>query len=105
MMLLGSLVNMLAIFAGCFVGVTLGRFIPERFNSALEKGHRLCVFYIGLDGVLAGQRYASSPSSPWCSASSSVSCSTSTGASTRSATGWSAALRKSSPRPPSPRAS
>ena len=37
MMLLGSLVNMLAIFAGCFVGVTLGRFIPERFNSAIEK--------------------------------------------------------------------
>ena len=54
MMLLGSLVNMLAIFAGCFVGVTLGRFIPERFNSAIEKGIALCVFYIGLDGVLAG---------------------------------------------------
>ena len=53
-MLLGSLVNMLAIFAGCFVGVTLGRFIPERFNSAIEKGIALCVFYIGLDGVLAG---------------------------------------------------
>ena len=45
---------MLAIFAGCFVGVTLGRFIPERFNSAIEKGIALCVFYIGLDGVLAG---------------------------------------------------
>ena len=54
MMLLGSLVNMLASFAGCFVGVTLGRFIPERFNSAIEKGIALCVFYIGLDGVLAG---------------------------------------------------
>ena len=54
MMQLGSLVNMLAIFAGCFVGVTLGRFIPERFNSAIEKGIALCVFYIGLDGVLAG---------------------------------------------------
>ena len=54
MMLLGSLVNMLAIFAGCFVGVTLGRFIPERFNSAIEKGIALCVLYIGLDGVLAG---------------------------------------------------
>ena len=43
---------MLAIFAGCFVGVTLGRFIPERFNSAIEKGIALCVFHIGLDGVL-----------------------------------------------------
>ena len=31
----------------------LGRFIPERFNSAIEKGIALCVFYIGLDGVLA----------------------------------------------------
>ena len=54
MMLLGSLVNMLAIFAGCFIGVSLGRFIPEHFNSAIEKGIALCVFYIGLDGVLAG---------------------------------------------------
>ena len=54
MMLLGSLVDMLAIFAGCFVGVTLGRFIPERFNSAIETSIALCVFYIGLDGVLAG---------------------------------------------------
>ena len=54
MMLLGSLVNMLAIFAGCFVGVALGRFIPERFNSAIEKGIALCVLYIGVDGMLAG---------------------------------------------------
>ena len=98
MMLLGSLVNMLAIFAGCFVGVTLGRFIPERFNSAIEKGIALCVFYIGLDGVLAG-------SDTLVAILSMVNCSISMGASTRSATGWSAALRKSSPRPPSPRAS
>ena len=59
MMLLGSLVNMLAIFAGCFVGVTLGRFIPERFNSAIEKGIALCVFYIGLDGVIYQKRHYS----------------------------------------------
>ena len=56
MMLLGSLVNMLAIFAGCFVGVMLGRFIPERFNSAIEKGIALCVLYIGVDGMLAGSK-------------------------------------------------
>ena len=103
MMLLGSLVNMLAIFAGCFVGVTLGRFIPERFNSAIEKGIALCVFYIGLDGVLAGSDTLVAILSMVLGVIS-VSCSTSTGASTRSATGWSAALRKSSPRPPSPRA-
>lgn len=54
MMLLGSLVNMLAIFAGCFVGVTLGRFIPERFNAAIVKGIALCVLYIGVEGMLAG---------------------------------------------------
>ena len=54
-MLLGSLVNMLAIFAGCFVGVTLGRFIPERSSSSIEKGVALCVLYIGIDGVLAGR--------------------------------------------------
>lgn len=54
MMLLGSLVNMLAIFAGCFVGITLGRFIPERFNAAIVKGIALCVLYIGVEGMLAG---------------------------------------------------
>ena len=54
MMLLGSLVTMLAIFDGCFVGVTLGRFIPERFNAAIVKGIALCVLYIGVEGMLAG---------------------------------------------------
>lgn len=53
-MLTGSLVNMLAIFAGCFVGVTLGRFIPEHFNTAIVKGIALCVFCIGVEGMLAG---------------------------------------------------
>ena len=55
-MLTGSLVNMLAIVAGCFVGMLLGRFIPERFNSAIEKGIALCVLYIGVDGMLAGSK-------------------------------------------------
>ena len=53
-MLTGSIVNMLAIFAGCLVGLLLGKFIPERLGSAIEKGIALCVLYIGVEGMLAG---------------------------------------------------
>ena len=53
-MLTGSIVNALAIFAGCTVGVLLGRFLPEQFGSAVEKGVALCVLYIGVEGMLAG---------------------------------------------------
>lgn len=56
MILTGTLVNAAAIVAGSLVGVLLGRFIPERLSSAVEKGVSLCVFYIGVDGMLAGEK-------------------------------------------------
>ena len=55
MILTGSIVNMLAIFAGCFVGIVLGKIIPEHLGSAIEKGIALCVLYVGIDGALAGE--------------------------------------------------
>ena len=55
MILTGTLVNSAAIIAGSVVGVLLGRFIPRRLSSAVEKGVALCVLYIGVDGMLAGE--------------------------------------------------
>ena len=53
-MLTGTIVNTLAIIAGCFVGLLLGKLIPEHLGSAIEKGIALCVLYIGIEGMLAG---------------------------------------------------
>ncbi len=55
MILTGTLVNAAAILAGSAAGMLLGRFIPERLSAAVEKGVALCVFYIGADGMLAGE--------------------------------------------------
>ena len=54
MILTGTIVNSAAIVAGSIAGLLLGKFIPERFSGAMEKGAALCVLYIGLDGLLAG---------------------------------------------------
>ncbi len=55
MILTGMLVNGAAILAGSVVGILLGKFIPEHMSSAVEKGVALCVLYIGVDGMLAGE--------------------------------------------------
>ena len=55
MILTGTLVNSLAIIAGTVVGMLLGKFIPERMSNAISKGVALCVLYIGIDGMLAGE--------------------------------------------------
>ena len=55
MILTGSLVNAAAILAGSLAGILLGRFIPAHLNAAVEKGVALCVLYIGVDGMLAGE--------------------------------------------------
>jgi len=55
MILTGTLVNGAAILAGSVVGILLGKFIPEHMSSAVEKGVALCVLYIGVDGMLAGE--------------------------------------------------
>ena len=55
MILTGTIVNSLTIIAGTVVGLLLGKFIPDRFNDAISKGIALCVLYIGVDGMLAGE--------------------------------------------------
>ena len=48
MILTGTIVNSAAIVAGSIAGLLLGKFIPERFSGAMEKGAALCVLYIGV---------------------------------------------------------
>ena len=55
MILTGTIVNSLTIIAGTVVGMLLGKFIPERMSDAVSKGVALCVLYIGIDGMLAGE--------------------------------------------------
>ena len=55
MILTGTLVNSLTIITGTVIGMLLGRFIPERMSDAVSKGVALCVLYIGIDGMLAGE--------------------------------------------------
>ena len=55
MILTGTIVNSLTIIVGTVVGMLLGKFIPERMSDAVSKGVALCVLYIGIDGMLAGE--------------------------------------------------
>lgn len=54
-MLTGSIVNALSIVFGALAGVFFGRLIPEHLGTAIEKGLALCVLYIGVSGMLAGE--------------------------------------------------
>ena len=54
-MLTGTIVNSLGILGGCIVGLLLGRLIPEHLADAVTKGVALCVFYIGVSGMLADE--------------------------------------------------
>lgn len=53
--LTGTVVNALGILGGTAVGLLLGRLIPERLGDAVTKGVALCVFYIGVSGMLADE--------------------------------------------------
>ncbi len=53
--LTGTIVNALGILGGTAVGLLLGRLIPERLGDAVTKGVALCVFYIGVSGMLADE--------------------------------------------------
>ncbi len=55
MILLGSIVNTLGILLGAAAGLLLGKLIPERLSEAVNKGIALCVLYIGVSGMLAGE--------------------------------------------------
>ena len=54
-MLTGTIVNSLGILGGCIVGLLLGKLIPEHLADAVTKGVALCVFYIGVSGMLADE--------------------------------------------------
>ena len=54
-MLTGTIVNALGVLAGCAVGLLLGKLIPERLADAVTKSVALCVFCIGVSGMLAGE--------------------------------------------------
>ena len=54
MILTGTIVNALAILAGCFVGLMLGKLLPTHLGDAIQKGIALCVLYIGIEGMLSG---------------------------------------------------
>ena len=54
-MLTGTIVNSLGILGGCVVGLLLGKLIPEHLADAVTKGVALCVFYIGVSGMLADE--------------------------------------------------
>ena len=54
-MLTGTIVNALGILAGCAVGLLLGKLIPERLADAVTSGVALCVFCIGVSGMLADE--------------------------------------------------
>lgn len=54
-MLIGTIVNAAGILAGCVVGLLLGKLIPKRLSDAITKAVALCVFYIGVSGMLADE--------------------------------------------------
>lgn len=54
-MLTGTIVNSLGILGGCIVGLLLGKLIPDHLADAVTKGVALCVFYIGVSGMLADE--------------------------------------------------
>ncbi len=59
MILLGSIVNVLAILLGGGIGLLihrLGQKIPERFSERIMQGLGLCVLYIAADGLLDGSK-------------------------------------------------
>lgn len=55
MILTGTIVNTATILLGSAAGLLLGKFIPERLSKTVNQGIALCVLYIGIDGMLAGE--------------------------------------------------
>lgn len=54
MILTGTIVNVVAVLAGCLVGLMLGKLIPAQLGDAIQRGIALCVLYIGIEGTLSG---------------------------------------------------
>ena len=54
-MLTGTLVNCGGVIAGTALGLLLGKLIPAHLSDSVIKGVALCVFYIGVSGMLASE--------------------------------------------------
>ena len=54
-MLSGTIANCAGILGGTLVGLLLGKLIPEHLSDSVIKGVALCVFYIGVSGMLADE--------------------------------------------------
>lgn len=53
--MLGTIVNALAVIAGCIVGLIVKGRLTEKISSTIMSGLALCVIYIGVSGALKGQ--------------------------------------------------
>ena len=53
--LLGTIVNVGAVLAGGLLGLLFRKGLPQRISDTLMKGLALCVFLIGVSGMLEGQ--------------------------------------------------
>lgn len=54
--MLGVLVNVAAVIVGSLIGLLLKRGIPEKIAKAMTTGVSLAVIYIGIDGMLCGEK-------------------------------------------------
>lgn len=53
--MIATIVNCLAIIAGCLVGLIIKGGIPEKLSTNIMNGIALCVLYIGISGSLEGE--------------------------------------------------
>lgn len=53
-MLIGTLVNTVAVIIGSLIGLLLGNILPERLRDTVMKGLGLCTLFIGITGMLDG---------------------------------------------------
>lgn len=56
MILLGALVNAVAIIIGALIGMFFRKGFPEKINTILMQGLGLCVLYVGISGAVSGKK-------------------------------------------------
>lgn len=53
--MLGTIVNTIAVIIGAFIGILLKKGLPEKMADTLMKGLGLCTLFLGISGSLKGQ--------------------------------------------------
>lgn len=53
--MLGTIVNALAVIAGCLVGLVVKGRLTEKMGATIMKGLGLCTIYIGISGALKAE--------------------------------------------------